>query len=226
MTTIQKVCYEVLCFVLSLFVPMMIFCLIEQKKRNAFILQIETQSLLNELDREDDSEEKTVAIKAIIVSNAEKVIDIEKEVEEITMVYVRLKKWELGIEIPIQSIITIIFTFMKTSLTTLSSIFQNWFVSNNSNLIILVLMSLRSIIFVQVFEESARKKQFLGMKSKALLIPIYILASISRVVAIVLFLSIPLGLFSLLGHHTVEREGLPYQEWDQVQIDKVIIFNV
>ena len=141
MTKMQRICYGVLSFVLSLFVPMMIFCLIEQKKRNAFILQIETQSLLNELDREDDSEEKTVAIKATIVSNSEGVIDIEKEVEEITMVYVRLKKWELGIEIPIQSIITIIFTFMKTSLTTLSSIFQNWFVSNNSNLIILVLMS-------------------------------------------------------------------------------------
>ena len=179
--------------------------------RKAYFLELDTSHLQKELYTEDITEERTIELKAGIVSKAEAIQHIHNEIAEIKTIYERFKSWELAIELPIQATVTITFTFMKRSITTISSVFQNWFVSQSLNLSLIILMSLKSIILVQVVDESARKKQFLGTKAKMMLIPMYILTSISRIAAIVLFLGVPLGLFNILGHYSVEKERLQYQ---------------
>ena len=198
-----KAFYKTCCCLISPLVPMILFFKVDQKEKE--ILDHELKAF-EALKSQSSDPEASIIVKR----SFQRIEELSCEIKTIRSIYRQFKFWELAIELPTQAALTTIFSFVTMSSTVVTKVFSNRFVNKSWTLFFIILLSFRSIISVQLLGESARRNNYMGIKSKVLMSTLYILSSLSRIWGIVIFLSVPLGLFNLHGHFLIEKAGINY----------------
>ena len=208
-----KAFYKTCCCLISPLVPMILFFKVDQKEKE--ILDHELKAF-EALKSQSSDPEASIIVKR----SFQRIEELSCEIKTIRSIYRQFKFWELAIELPTQAALTTIFSFVTMSSTVVTKVFSNRFVNKSWTLFFIILLSFRSIISVQLLGESARRNNYMGIKSKVLMSILYILSSLSRIWGIVIFLSVPLGLFNLHGHFLIEKAGINYWNTAYNPVDK------
>eukprot|EP00092_Neocalanus_flemingeri_P030719 GFUD01033355.1.p1 GENE.GFUD01033355.1~~GFUD01033355.1.p1 ORF type:complete len:1385 (-),score=220.06 GFUD01033355.1:127-4281(-) len=150
--------------------------------------------------------------KKILLENAKEMNETNEDVKLIKDSILTYKTLELCMEQLCQVCLVLTFLSMTFSRTATSTSFKNWFISNQSSLMITFLLSLRSVLNSQLKIESLRVGGLLGFKGKILVCLVGASSSLPRISGIVSFFAVPLGLYNSLGHFTLQKEALPFKE--------------
>ena len=125
--------------------------MIEKKKEIIYAHGLHASMILNKFNKESVTGTEATLLKQKIIVDYKSMTNATKDINDAKTLYKSFKGWELGIELPIQCSLTTILSCMKVSSTVVNKVFQNWFISGTTSLIIIVGMSFRSIIGVWRF---------------------------------------------------------------------------
>ena len=201
----RRVIFGCSAILLAFFVPILI-CY--QLEHSSFVKDKETVRLMNNMEN-SKSEMET---QKNLYSSFEVIRRIQGDFDKMLFFSRSYKFWELCIELPIQSVWTLLFAFIQLSNTNIQTDLKEFFIPTTGNLIFLTVMSLRSIVLIQLKMETQRRTNFMGALSKVLLAPLVMTISASRIGAIVAYIAIPQGLFDTMGHFASENTGLKYYD--------------
>ena len=155
-------------------------------------------------------------------SNAQEMMRLKDDITKLKESILTYKTLELCIETVCQVSLTLTFLAMTASRTATSKSFNSWFISNQKSLLIAFFLSLRSVLNSQLKLESMRVGGSLKSKGKFLICLVGSSSSLPRIFGIVSFWAVPLGLFNLLGHFTLQRDALPFAQEIQNSYQGVI----
>ena len=151
----------------------------------------------------------------------EELITIDQKTEKLHQLLATFRRCEL-IEIMFQTCIACILMFMNWYQLSLTSVELQGFFDESSNLLIIyLLLSGRKVLIVCLHVQQSLKNGFQTMFGKILLGLHIILSAIVRVCAVVLYFSVPTGMFHFLIHYKYEttnttwREELVYTVFDK-----------
>ena len=216
LSTFKRTIFGCASVLLAFFVPVMICYQLEYKN-------VVKDKKIVELMKTVENSKNNQEAQQTVYSSFSVIRNIQGDIERMLVFTRSYKFWELCIELPIQSVWTLLFALIQTSKTNIQTDLKEFFIPSTGNLVFLTIMSLRSIVFIQFKMESLRRKNFMGSLSKVMLAPLIIIISASRVGAIVSYIAIPQGLFDTMGHFANERAGFKFYDNSYSHVKEQVI---